>query len=587
MTPAAGAEPPEPGASGAAYFTVINPSGHTKRVEISAGPFTIGRQGENNLVLRDNRVSRVHARLEREAADLYVADCQSLHGTFVNGERVEGRRRLRPHDRITFGFDDGYQVVFQQGSGQLTGLAGQVSGLAGQASGAMESLPGMGANLAKLRSLLEVARAVQSALSTQEILDSVVDAALSLTGSERGFLLLRPGSYGVSPAETKPVAEGSELEIRVARDRHGNPLPETALRVPRRVIERALRDRRDLLSMQFDPEAASGLGAEQSIAALELRSVVCVPLVKMRTEVKEGTMAARLADTVGLLYLDSRTMAADLSMGNRELLQTLAIEASTVLENARLLEQDRLRQRMEQELEIARQIQQGLLPGEFPATASLRVAGSSISTHQVGGDFYDLIPLAGGAWAMVVADVSGKGVSSALLASLLQGAFLQAPRTPEEIRERLGALNRYLLDRTRGEKYATLFYMVVEQDGTMHWANAGHCEPRLLRREGSVERLRATSLPVGMIDGVDFGAETRRLEKGDTIVVFSDGLSEAESPRGDNFEASRLKTLLAQGAGLEAAVLHQRILEDAQAFTAGLEQLDDMTLVVARFQPEA
>lgn len=580
MTPAAGAEPPEPGASGGAYFTVINPSGHTKRVEITAGPFTIGRQSENNLVLRDNRVSRVHARLEREAADYYVADCQSLHGTFVNGERVEGRRRLRPHDRITFGFDDGYQVVFQQGSGQLTGLVGQVSG-------AMESVPGMGANLAKLRSLLEVARAVQSALSTQEILDSVVDAALNLTGSERGFLLLRPGSYGNSPAGAKAVAEGSELEIRVARDRHGNPLPETALRVPRRVIERALRDRRDLLSMQFDPDAASGLGAEQSIAALELRSVVCVPLVKMRTEVQEGTMAARLADTVGLLYLDSRTMAADLSMGNRELLQTLAIEASTVLENARLLEQDRLRQRMEQELEIARQIQQGLLPGEFPATASLRVAGSSISTHQVGGDFYDLIPLTGGAWAMVVADVSGKGVSSALLASLLQGAFLQAPRTPEQIRERLGALNRYLLDRTRGEKYATLFYMVVELDGTMHWANAGHCEPRLLRGNGSVERLRATSLPVGMINGADFGAETRRLEKGDTIIVFSDGLSEAESPRGENFEASRLKTLLAQGAGTEAAALHQRILEDAQAFTAGLEQLDDMTLVVARFQPEA
>ncbi|MBK7928902.1 MAG: SpoIIE family protein phosphatase [Bryobacterales bacterium] len=559
---------------------MINPSGHTKRVEITAGPFTIGRQSENNLVLRDNRVSRVHARLEREAADFYIADCQSLHGTFVNGERVEGRRRLRPHDRITFGFEDGYQVVFQPGSGQLTGLVGQVSG-------AVESVPGMGANLAKLRSLLEVARAVQSALSTQEILDSVVDAALNLTGSERGFLLLRPGSYGVSPAGAKAVAEGSELEIRVARDRHGNPLPETALRVPRRVIERALRDRRDLLSMQFDPDAASGLGAEQSIAALELRSVVCVPLVKMRTEVQEGTMAARLADTVGLLYLDSRTMAADLSMGNRELLQTLAIEASTVLENARLLEQDRLRQRMEQELEIARQIQQGLLPGEFPATASLRVAGSSISTHQVGGDFYDLIPLSGGAWAMVVADVSGKGVSSALLASLLQGAFLQAPRTPQEIRERLGALNRYLLDRTRGEKYATLFYMVVELDGTMHWANAGHCEPRLLRRDGSVERLRATSLPVGMIDGADFGAETRRLEKGDTIIVFSDGLSEAESPRGENFEASRLKTLLAQGAGIEAAVLHQRILEDAQAFTAGLEQLDDMTLVVACFQPEA
>ena len=113
---------------------------------------------------------------------------------------------------------------------------------------------------------------------------------------------------------------------------------------------------------------------------------------------------------------------------------------------------------------------------------------------------------------------------------------------------------------------------VAERIGDIGYpANAGHCEPRLLRVDGGVERLRTTSLPVGMLEGVEYCAETRRLAKGDTIVVFSDGLSEAESPRGENFEASRLKLLLAQGAGLEAAALHQRILEDAQAFTAGLE----------------
>ena len=585
MNPAAGEESLGAAASKGSYFTVINTSGQSKRMELTRGPFTIGRQSENQLVLRDNRVSRVHARLESEGNDVFVADCQSLHGTFVNGERVEGRRRLQPHDRVTFGFEDGYQLVYHTGGGQLPELVDHITG--GGAAGGTVMMPSMGANLTKLRSLLEVARAVQSSLSTQEVLESVVDAALALTGSERGFLLLRPGSYSSHPQKPpEPGAESTELEVRVARDRQGNPLSEAALRVPRRVIERALRDRRELLSMQFDPSEQAGISPEHSIAALELRSVVCVPLVRMRTEISQGTMAAGLSDTVGLLYLDSRTMAADLSMGNRELLQTLAIEASTVLENARLLAQDRLRERMEQELDIARQIQQSLLPRALPQTGTLRVAGISISTHQVGGDFFDVMPLPGGGWAMAVADVSGKGVSSALLAGLLQGAFLQAPRTPEEIVAKLTALNRYLLDRTQGEKYATLFYMALEADGTMHWANAGHCDPRLLRASGDVERLLATSVPVGMLDGVTFATETRHLEKGDTIVVFSDGLSEARSPRGENFEASRLKTLLITGAGLEAAELHRRILEDAQAFTAGLEQLDDMTLVVAQFQPE-
>lgn len=580
MNPAAGEEPSGAAAPKGSYFTVINPSGQSKRMELTRGPFTIGRQSENQLVLRDNRVSRVHARLESEGSDVFVADCQSLHGTFVNGERVEGRRRLQPHDRVTFGFEDGYQLVYHSGGGQLPELVDHIAG-------GTALMPSMGANLTKLRSLLEVARAVQSSLSTQEVLESVVDAALALTGSERGFLLLRPGSYSSLPAKPALVgAEAAELEVRVARDRQGNPLSEASLRVPRRVIERALRDRRELLSMQFDPSEQAGISPEHSIAALELRSVVCVPLVRMRTELGQGTMAAGLSDTVGLLYLDSRTMAADLSMGNRELLQTLAIEASTVLENARLLAQDRLRERLEQELDIARQIQQSLLPRALPQTGTLRVAGISISTHQVGGDFFDVMPLPDGGWAMAVADVSGKGVSSALLAGLLQGAFLQAPRTPGEIVAKLTALNRYLLDRTQGEKYATVFYMALEADGTMHWANAGHCDPRLLRASGGVERLLATSVPVGMLDGVTFATETRHLEKGDTIVVFSDGLSEARSPRGENFEASRLKTLLITGAGLEAVELHRRILEDAQAFTAGLEQLDDMTLVVAQFQPE-
>lgn len=561
-----------------AFLTIIHPTGQSRRMELGCEPLTIGRQSENSIVLRDNRVSRIHARMELEAGEFYLTDCQSRHGTFVNGARIQGRRRLHAHDRITFGFDDGYQIVFQNAATMLPELAGAMA-------------PQASANLAKLRSLLEVARAVQSSLSTQEVLESVVDAALALTGSERGFLLLRPGSYaderppatGLDEGEPRPV----DLEIRVARDRQGNPLPGTALRVPRRVIDRALRDRRDLLSMQFDPGGGEDQSPEHSIAALELRSVVCVPLVRMRTQNPEGTVAARISDTVGLLYLDSRTAAADLSMGNRELLQTLAIEASTVLENARLLEQERLRQRLEQELDIARQIQQSLLPRALPASGALRVAGTSVSTHQVGGDFYDVVPLDGGGWAMAVADVSGKGVSSALLAGLLQGAFLQAPRTPAGIREKLAALNRYLLDRTQGEKYATIFYMSLGPDGEMHWANAGHCEPRLVRPDGAVERLRATSLPVGMLDGVEFGAETRKLERGDTIVVFSDGLSEARSPKGENFEAARLKQLLAEGSRLEAAELHQKILDDVQAFTAGLEQLDDMTLVVARFQPDA
>ena len=121
--------------------------------------------------------------------------------------------------------------------------------------------------------------------------------------------------------------------------------------------------------------------------------------------------------------MDSRVAAADMAGGNRELLQTLAIEASTVLENARLLEEERAKQAMEEELQVARDIQQSLLPAHLPAEGWLRAAASSVASQQVGGDYYDLVEATPDCWSAVVADVSGKGVSSALLAGVLQGAL--------------------------------------------------------------------------------------------------------------------------------------------------------------------
>ena len=131
-------------------------------------------------------------------------------------------------------------------------------------------------------------------------------------------------------------------------------------------------------------------------------------------------------ETVGVLYMDSRVIAADLAGGNRELLQTLAIEASTVLENARLLQEEETKRQMEEELRVARTIQQSLLPRKLPDEGWLRASGSSVASYQVGGDYFDVTPVSGTCWSAVVADVSGKGVASALLASLLQGALITA-----------------------------------------------------------------------------------------------------------------------------------------------------------------
>ena len=389
-------------------------------------PFLIGRQGENNLVLRDNRISRSHARISADNGEYVVEDLDSRHGVFVNGQRVK-RHMLKDGDRIDFGFPDSYRLAFTLQEDELNRVLGQMAAPAG--SGAN--------NLSKLRSLVEVARALQSSLSTSDVLAAVVDAALSVTGAERGFLLL---------------GKDDQLEVSVARDRRGAPLDTSDLGVPRSLINRALRTRRDLLSMTFDPLGADGFRPEMSVADLELRSVVCVPLIQVRTGSMQETVATSLNNTVGVLYMDSRETAADLSAGNREILQTLALEASTILENARLLEEERAKQHMEEELNIARSIQTGLLPSELPTEGWFRATGSSIASRQVGGDYFDVRRVNPDMYACIIVDVSGKGVSAALLAALLQGAFVFASEGDVQIDDVMSRVNRFLIERARGRE---------------------------------------------------------------------------------------------------------------------------------------
>jgi serine phosphatase RsbU (regulator of sigma subunit) len=551
----------------AAVLLVLAPSGQRSRVPLEALPFTIGRQSGNSLVLRDNRTSRNHSRIIFENGNYVVEDLNSRHGTWVNGKQV-ARHVLHNSDRIEFGVKDSYQLTFsveKQDIQRLLEQFGSTSRSAGDEHGAD--------NLVKLRSLVEVARALQNSLSTKEVLTAVVDAALAVTSCERGFLLLRPEGD-----------KNADLDVTVARDNTGRELEAEELRVPRHLIRRALASRRDLLSMSFDPFEEQGVRPEMTVAQLELRSVVCLPLIRLRSGAPDDTRAvSAMEDTVGLIYMDSRVTPADLSSGNRELLQTLAIEASTILENARLLEEERGKLRMEDELRLAREIQQGLQPSSMPQTGWFCAAGSSTPSTQVGGDYFDVRQNSPTSWTAVVADVSGKGVGSALLASLLQGTFLMASGDPEHIAPRMARLNEFLLQRTRGEKYATVFYCILEASGLLSYSNAGHCAPFLVSRDGRLQTLNTTSMPVGMLEEAPFQMLQRQLTSGDKLVIYSDGLTEAEGADGEFFDTERLRKCLRENATLDAVGLHAALLEAVNQFTEGGIVRDDITALVVEY----
>ncbi len=532
----------------AANLLVRSPTGAESRQPIHRLPFRIGRQSDNDLVLRDNRASRYHAQIVAQDGAYAVHDLKSSYGVFVNGTRIE-QAALKSGDHIEFGVPDSYLLTFEIGEAQS---------------------PAGATALAKLRATLEVARALQASLSTDDVLSAVVEAALTVTGCERGFLLLR---------------SGEDLQTRVARSRTG-PLAKDDLRVPTRLLWRALRQRREFLSMNFDPESEEGNRAEMSVYNLELRSVVCVPLVEVRSGSVDRTSTITTADdTIGLLYMDSRAGHADLSSGGRELLTTLALEASTVLENARLLEEQWTRQRMEQELRIARQIQESLLPRALPETGWFRAAASSIPSLEVGGDYVDIRHIHDDCWAAVMVDVSGKGVGAAILASLLQGMFLASPYSRISIEEMFGRVNLYLNERTGGDQYATAFYCTLEREGHLQWINAGHPPPILLRAAGGLASLEATGTPLGMLEEGVYAVEERTLEPRDCLVVYTDGVLEAQNRAREFYGLDRLRQTVSANPGLSSRELHRRLLADVQAFTEGEPQRDDVTLAVLSYIP--
>jgi phosphoserine phosphatase RsbU/P len=238
---------------------------------------------------------------------------------------------------------------------------------------------------------------------------------------------------------------------------------------------------------------------------------------------------------------------------------------------------------MEEELTLARTIQQSLLPRVLPSAGWLRACGSSLASHEVGGDYFDVTEVTPQCWSAVVADVSGKGVSSALLASLLQGALITSSEHPAAMGVRVERLNRFLLERTGGEKYATVFYCLLDDTGKFSYVNAAHCPPIIARVDGSQIELTATGMPVGLIDGADFAVAEWQLEPGDKAVIYSDGVSEAQNSASEFFGKGRLRLAIEAHAADNCLAIHDAIQEAVAAFTEGAPQSDDITLLVLEY----
>ncbi len=536
-----------------AVLEVVSPDGGRRYVRVTQLPFLIGRGAEtgNHLQLSDRRISRNCAAIVIEANRFYLEDRGQRRGLFVNGEKVESRK-LQNGDVITFGLEDSYEILFRLASGSGEESFPQ---LLTRIEHITSSEPGGG--LRKLNQLLEATALLHSQLPLDEVLATMLDHTVSITDADRGLLL-------------EPDAGGA-LRVHLAR-RSGN-------------LRLALKQQSPVITEDL-AQADMDLQGAQSIVAQRLRAVVVIPLwVLTRAKTQESMVNVKRGELLGVLYLDSKRPAA-FSKLDRQILDALAADAASILDNARLVERERERQRLEQEINIARDIQQALLPRNFPDTPNFSVTGVNFPCLSVGGDYFDVFPLSDGRTAFVIADVSGKGLGAAILTTMLQGA-LSAMTLGTDPARVFNHVNRFLCEHSEVGRYATVFFGLLDNDGHLEFINAGHPSPFLIRRGAAEEAFTEGSFPVGLVPEAQYSAVCLKLEPGDTLVLFTDGVTEAMDPEEQLFGVPRLRQVLTGQIECPLEQLQKCVLEAVENFTRGARQADDLTLLIVRYRAAA
>jgi serine phosphatase RsbU (regulator of sigma subunit) len=502
-------------------------------------PFTIGRRADNDLCVSEPHVSRLQARIIRQQDGWHIEDRSSSSGTFVNGERIT-RRKLEANDKIEFGAGNLPRLRF-------------VAPRAPEAREFMTQFAtvqpvGEAAELERLSLCLQAACKLSTAGVLNEILATLIEATLRLTGAERGYVFLRD--------------KRGELRLTSGRDNWGNDLLDDNT-ISHSILGKAFRSGSEFL---IADTSQSEMAQQRSVMDHDLRRIICIPLMQ-----RHGAGAEETPTVQGVLYLDSHVASRDLSAVGRDLLHAVAHEAAALVENAQLAEAEQAARRYEHELSIASLIQQGLMDVQIPHVSFAKVVGRNIPCKDIGGDFFDVISTAD-SLTVVVGDVSGKGVSAALLASILQGlVYAQAVSgmPPAHIAE---VANDFICQKNLQNKYATLLFLRLDPAGMLEYLCCGHVAP-LLIHDGQVTRLTEGLPPVGLVPGLKFASARLQLHPGNQVVVVTDGVTEAQDADGDFFGNERLEQAVFPGNPFD------NVFSAVDAFR-GPQALDDDCTVV-------
>jgi serine phosphatase RsbU (regulator of sigma subunit) len=519
---------------------VISVDGARQIIPIDNTPFTLGRGADRDLSLPYPQVSREHACIERDAEGYLLRDTGSRHGTFVNGMQISNTR-LRSQDSINLGLSHGILLFESAEESTVRTLIGRIS----QTGPDLESQ----SDLEKLSLFLKAAQSLNTYGAINDVLRTMVEYAIRITAAERGFVFL---------GESADV-----FHLECAQDRYGEAIlghPTISFSIVREAANSQL----DFILSDVTEEVGR---QHESLVLNAIRSVIAIPL--------RGQNSGRL---LGLLYLDSRSGSRDFTHTGKDILHAIASQAATLLENLRMIEVERESALLRKELEIAASIQRQIIPQTLPEFSYARLSARTVPCTGVGGDFYDVIPIPNG-FVAIVADVCGKGIPAALLASMVQGMFHAQVNirntTTVSLVDAVQSINTFVCSRVANEKYVTLavlrYTRLEKGDAHIELVNGGHVSPLVVRADGRIETITDGDLPVGLLDFARFHAISLTLAVGDRILLLSDGISEAENLDGIQFGLPRVQSHLMQSDPVTA------LFSALDQFCQGARPQDDQT----------
>jgi serine phosphatase RsbU (regulator of sigma subunit)/pSer/pThr/pTyr-binding forkhead associated (FHA) protein len=554
-----------------AFLELVKGSAAGSRFELDGDRAVIGRSADCEVPIDVPAVSRRHAAILHDRGRYFVEDLQSRNGTLLNDKRLTDRTPLEEGDQLII-CDQEFRFHTGLGTGILDPMRNlEESSIAELVDDAKESsrasvmatfdVSGGSASWGilsakpevKLAALIEITNSLSQTLSVEDILPKLLDSLFKIfTQADRGFVVMRPKPDGpLVPVAAKTRRAGDEERMRISRT----------------IVEEAMNSRKAILSA--DAASDERFGMAQSIADFSIRSMMCAP------------MMGNDGQPIGVIQIDTLNQRARFTDSDLEVLASVASQAAVSIDNAKMHEQVIAQRAMQRDLELARRMQRALMPSKPPNVPGYYFFDYYQAAREVGGDYYDYVPLPGGRYAVIVGDVAGKGVPAALLMARLSADVRFSLASEENPAKAVEQINEGFANRDWQDKFVTMLVAVLNpQTGELLMVNAGHMAPLLRRHDGKVSEIGedAAGLPLGVAAGMEYQSYAHRLEPGDVVTIFTDGFSEAMNGQGELYGLERLTNQLSSPV-LNVRDFGQHILDDVHQFVNGHDQSDDMCLV--------